>query len=247
MRGHGRAVDGRGLWWKQVARNKRTVALNLGRTEGAELLLELVREADVLVENFRPGTLERWGLSPQILLERNPRLVIVRVTGFGQEGPYRDRPAFGTLVEAMSGFAYLTGQPDGPPTLPPFGLADSISGMAGVSATLMALYHRDVVSGRGQVVDLDLLGPMTMAIGPAPAALRQDRRRAAAAGQPLGQQRAPQPLPHGRTATGSRSRRAPIASPRGYCVSSGIQQSSTSRGSPQAPSGRSTPICSMSS
>jgi crotonobetainyl-CoA:carnitine CoA-transferase CaiB-like acyl-CoA transferase len=168
MRGHGRAVDGHGLWWKEIGRNKRTIGLHLGREEGAAVLLDLVRHADVLVENFRPGTFERWGLGPDRLLEVNPRLVIVRVTGFGQEGPYRDRPAFGTLVEAMSGFAHLTGQPDGPPTLPAFGLADSIAGMAGVSAVMMALYHRDARGGSGQVVDLSLLEPIVTAVGPAP-------------------------------------------------------------------------------
>jgi crotonobetainyl-CoA:carnitine CoA-transferase CaiB-like acyl-CoA transferase len=168
MRGHGRAVDGQGLWWKEISRNKRTVGLHLGRDEGADLLLELVRDADVLVENFRPGTLERWGLGPDRLHEVNPGLIVVRVTGFGQDGPYRDRPAFGTLVEAMSGFAHLTGQADGPPTLPAFGLADSIAGMAGVSAVTMALYHRDARGGPGQVIDLSLLEPIMTAVGPAP-------------------------------------------------------------------------------
>lgn len=168
MRGHGRSVDGHGLWWKEISRNKRTIGLNLGREEGAALLLDLVRDADVLVENFRPGTLERWGLGPERLHEANPGLVIARVTGFGQDGPYRDRPAFGTLVEAMSGFAHLTGQPDGPPTLPAFGLADSIAGMAGVAAVMMALYHRDARGGAGQIIDLSLLEPIVSAVGPAP-------------------------------------------------------------------------------
>jgi crotonobetainyl-CoA:carnitine CoA-transferase CaiB-like acyl-CoA transferase len=168
MRGHGQAVDGQGLWWKEVGRNKRTVGLYLGDPEGAELLLELVREADVLVENFRPGTLERWGLSWEILRGANPRLVLLRVTGFGQDGPYAGRPAFGTLVEAMSGFAYLTGHPDGPPTLPAFGLADSIAGMAGSCAVMMALYHRDACGGSGQVIDLSLLEPIMTAVGPGP-------------------------------------------------------------------------------
>lgn len=168
MRGHGRSVDGHGLWWKEISRNKRTIGLNLGREEGAALLLDLVRDADVLVENFRPGTLERWGLGPERLHEANPGLVIARVTGFGQDGPYRDRPAFGTLVEAMSGFAHLTGQHDGPPTLPAFGLADSIAGMAGVAAVMMALYHRDARGGAGQVIDLSLLEPIVSAVGPAP-------------------------------------------------------------------------------
>jgi crotonobetainyl-CoA:carnitine CoA-transferase CaiB-like acyl-CoA transferase len=168
MRGHGLAVDGVGLWWKEVARNKRTIGLYLGDPEGAELLLRLVESADVLVENFRPGTLERWGLGWERLREVNPRLVLLRVTGFGQTGPYAQRPAFGTLVEAMSGFAYMTGQPDGPPTLPAFGLADSIAAMAGASAVTMALYHRDARGGQGQVIDLSLLEPIMTAVGPAP-------------------------------------------------------------------------------
>ena len=168
MRGHGRAVEGYGLWWKEIARNKRTIGLYLGASDGAELLLELVRSSDVLVENFRPGTLERWGLSWDVLREANPGLILLRVTGFGQEGPYASRPAFGTLVEAMSGFAYMTGHPDGPPTLPAFGLADSIAGIAGASAVSMALYHRDARGGQGQVIDLSLLEPIMTAVGPAP-------------------------------------------------------------------------------
>lgn len=168
MRGHGRAKDGYGLWWKEVARNKRTIGLHLGVPEGADVLLELVKHADVLVENFRPGTFERWGLSPEQLHAVNPALIIARVTGFGQDGPYSARPAFGTLVEAMSGFAHLTGPADGPPTLPAFGLADSIAAMAGSSAVLMALYHRDARNGGGQVIDLSLLEPIMAAVGPAP-------------------------------------------------------------------------------
>jgi crotonobetainyl-CoA:carnitine CoA-transferase CaiB-like acyl-CoA transferase len=170
MRGHGPSLDGSGIWWKEVARNKRTVAIDLGRPEGASLLLDLVRGADVLVENFRPGTLERWGLGWDELRAVNPGLILLRVTGFGQQGPYSGRPAFGTLVEAMSGFAHLTGQPDGPPTLPAFGLADSIAGIAGASAVSMALYHRDAHGGggEGQVIDLSLLEPIMMAVGPGP-------------------------------------------------------------------------------
>lgn len=168
MRGHGRSVDGHGLWWKEISRNKRTIGLYLGDPQGAEVLLDLVRGSDVLVENFRPGTLERWGLSWEVLCEANPGLILLRVTGFGQEGPYAARPAFGTLVEAMSGFAFMTGQPDGPPTLPAFGLADSIAGMAGASAVSMALYHRDARGGQGQMIDLSLLEPIMSAVGPAP-------------------------------------------------------------------------------
>jgi len=168
MRGHGRSVDGHGLWWKELARNKRTVGLDLRSDEGADVFRALVRGADVVVENFRPGTLERWGLGPEVLHGLNPGLILLRVTGFGQDGPYADRPAFGTLVEAMSGFAFLTGEADGPPQLPAFGLADSIAAMAGVSAVMMALYHRDARGGGGQVIDMSLLEPIMTAIGPAP-------------------------------------------------------------------------------
>lgn len=168
MRGHGRDVDGHGLWWKEVGRNKRTVGLYLGDEEGAQVMRDLVATADVLVENFRPGTLERWGLGWEELSAINPGLVLLRVTGFGQDGPYANRPAFGTLVEAMSGFAFMTGQPDGPPTLPAFGLADSIAGITGASAVSMALYHRDARGGSGQVIDMTLLEPIMTAVGPAP-------------------------------------------------------------------------------
>ncbi len=128
-RSHGHAKDGVGLWWKLLGRNKKCVTLYLGNRRGAELFLELARDADVVIENFRPGTLERWGLGPDRLHELNPRLVLARVTGFGQFGPLSSRPGFGTLAEAMSGFAHITGQPDGPPTLPPFGLADGITAL----------------------------------------------------------------------------------------------------------------------
>jgi crotonobetainyl-CoA:carnitine CoA-transferase CaiB-like acyl-CoA transferase len=168
MRGHGASKDGHPLWWKEISRNKRTIGLSLSAPEGARLFLRLAERADVLVENFRPGTLERWGAGPEWLHEVNPRLVIVRVTGFGQTGPYSSRPGFGTLAEAMSGFAHLTGEPDGPPMLPAFGLADSIAGIAASSATMMALWHRDHNGGRGQVVDLSLLEPIMTAVGPGP-------------------------------------------------------------------------------
>lgn len=165
MRGHGLSKGGIPLWWKMVSRNKRTVAIDLREREGAEVFTALAREADVVVENFRPGTLERWGLGYDVLSEGNPGLVLLRVTGFGQSGPYSSRPAFGTLVEAMSGFAHLTGQADGPPTLPAFGLADSIAGIAGTAAVAMALLHV-ARGGTGQVIDLDLLTPIMTAVGP---------------------------------------------------------------------------------
>lgn len=167
MRGHGPSKKGIPLWWKEISRNKRTVGLNLSAPEGADILLRLARTADVLVENFRPGTLERWGLGPETLHEVNPRLVIVRITGFGQQGPYAGRAGFGTLAEAMSGFAHLTGEADGPPTLPAFGLADSICGIAASAATMMALWAREK-SGRGEVVDMSLLEPIMTAVGPGP-------------------------------------------------------------------------------
>ncbi|MBO4160372.1 CaiB/BaiF CoA transferase family protein [Micromonospora antibiotica] len=168
MRGHGKSRDGHPLWWKEISRNKRTVGLSLSAPEGAALLLRLAARADVLVENFRPGTLERWGVGPQELHRVNPGLVIARITGFGQTGPYAGRAGFGTLAEAMSGFAHLTGAADGPPSLPAFGLADSICGIAASSAVMMALWHRDRTSGAGQVIDMSLLEPIMTAVGPGP-------------------------------------------------------------------------------
>ncbi|HEV1998775.1 MAG TPA: CoA transferase, partial [Candidatus Dormibacteraeota bacterium] len=135
---------------------------------GQEIFLELVRRADVVVENFRPGTLERWNLGYARLSEVNPGLVLARITGFGQVGPYRQRAGFGTLAEAMSGFAHITGQPDGPPTLPPFGLADGISALAGAMAVMIALYHRDARGGSGQVIDLAIIEPILTVLGPQP-------------------------------------------------------------------------------
>lgn len=166
MRGHGESKDGIPLWWKEVSRNKRTVGLSLSDPDGAAVFLALVATADVVVENFRPGTLERWGLGPDVLLEANPGLIVVRVTGFGQEGPYASRAGFGTLAEAMSGFAHLTGEADGPPTLPAFGLADSICGIAVSSAVSMALVARERNGGHGQVIDASLLLPIMTAVGP---------------------------------------------------------------------------------
>ena len=172
MRGHGHSKNGVPLWWKEISRNKRTVALDLKAESGAEVFRRLAATADVVVENFRPGTLERWGIGPEVLQKDNPGLVLVRLTGFGQTGPYASRAGFGTLAEAMSGFADATGDPDGPPTLPAFGLADTICGIAASSATLMALRHRDR-TGRGQVVDMNILQPIMTAVGPAPTVYQQ--------------------------------------------------------------------------
>ncbi|TAM60125.1 CoA transferase [bacterium] len=168
IRSHGADKDGHGLLWKLVGRNKRTVTLDLSKPEGAELLLRLVERSDVLIENFRPGVMERWNLGWEQLHAHNPRLVMLRATGFGQFGPYAKRPGFGTLAEAMSGFAAITGEPDGPPTLPPFGLADGIAGLAGAMAIAFALYHRDARGGDGQMIDLAIIEPILTVLGAQP-------------------------------------------------------------------------------
>jgi crotonobetainyl-CoA:carnitine CoA-transferase CaiB-like acyl-CoA transferase len=165
LRTHGAQKDGVGLWWKQLSRNKLCVTLNLSHAEGQELLIRLAEGADVLVENFRPGVMERWGLGYDRLYERNPRLVMLRTTGFGQFGPYAGRPGFGTLAESLSGFAAMTGSRDGPPTLPPFGLADGIAGLAGAFAVMSALYNRDSGAGLGQAIDLAIIEPILMVLG----------------------------------------------------------------------------------
>lgn len=168
VRNHGPAKDGIPLWWASLARNKKTVALNIGSPAGAEVLKRMVEQADVLIENFRPGTMERWGLGPEVLQAINPKLVYARVTGFGQFGPYSTRPGFGTLAESMSGFAAITGEPDGPPTLPPFGLADGIAALTTSQAIMTALYHRDANGGKGQVIDMAIIEPIMSILGPQP-------------------------------------------------------------------------------
>ena len=164
-RGHGPAKDGVGLWWKTLSRNKRLVAIDLSRPDGAALLRELAADADVLIENFRPGTLERWGLGPDVLMAANERLVVARVTGFGPTGPYASRPGFGTLAEAMSGFAELNGEPGGAPLLPPLALADGVTGLATAFAIMAALRARET-SGRGQIIDSSLVEPLMTLLGP---------------------------------------------------------------------------------
>ncbi|MEU1039524.1 CaiB/BaiF CoA transferase family protein [Streptomyces sp. NPDC005551] len=166
-RGHGPSKDGVGLWWKLLGRNKRTITLDLSSPGGRDTLLRLAATADVVVENFRPGTLEKWGLGWEQLSAANPRLVLARVTGFGQSGPYAHRPGFGTLAEAMSGFAAITGEPGAPPTLPPFGLADSIAGLTTAYAVMTALTARDR-TGEGQVVDMAIIEPILTVVGPQP-------------------------------------------------------------------------------
>ena len=153
------------LWWKLAGRNKRSVVLDLKDAADSARMRALIGSADVLVENFRPGTLERLGLAPDDLLARNPRLVITRVTGFGQDGPYAGRPGFATLAEALSGFAGINGEPDGAPLLPPIALTDEVTGLAAAFATMVAVH-----SGVGQVVDVNLLESLAQLMGPLVAA-----------------------------------------------------------------------------
>jgi len=163
-RSHGKAKGNIPLWWKLIGRNKRAITLYLGSPEGQALFRRLVADADVVIENFRPGTLERWSLGYDELSRINPRLVLVRVTAYGQFGPYSNRPGFGTIAEAMSGFASITGSPDGPPTLPPFGLADGIAGISSALAAMMAIHAR-TSTGRGQVADVALIEPILTVLG----------------------------------------------------------------------------------
>ena len=164
-RGHGPSKDGAGLWFKTLARNKRLITLDLSAPEGAALFLRLAERSDVVLENFRPGTLERWGLGWDELSAVNPRLVLARVSGFGQTGPSARRPGFGTLAEALSGFASLNGEPAGPPLLPPLALADGVAGLATAFSILAALRAREQ-TGRGQVVDTSLIEPLLALLGP---------------------------------------------------------------------------------
>ncbi len=173
VRLHGHSKKGVPLTWKVISRNKRAITLNLSKPEGQELLLALLAKADVFVENFRPGTLEGWNLGWERLHAHNPKLVLLRMTGFGQFGPYANRPGFGTLAESMSGFAHITGQPDGPPTLPAFPLADGTAGLAGAAAVMMVLYHRDLGGGQGQMIDVALIEPLLRILGAQPSVFDQ--------------------------------------------------------------------------
>ena len=166
LRGLGWHRDGVSLWWAHANRNKRGVTIKLSHPRGRDLMLRLLADADVLIENFRPGTLDRWGLDWDTLHGTNPRLVVARVTGFGQTGPYRNRPGFGTLAESMSGFAHINGYPDGPPTLPPFALADGIAALSAAFSIQTALYWRDTAGGVGQEIDLSIFEPLFWILGP---------------------------------------------------------------------------------
>ena len=160
LRTWGARRDGVGLVWKSVGRNKKCVTLDLRSAEGREVLHQLLDVSDVLVANTRPSTLKRWQLDYESVHARHPELVMLHITGYGRGGPASDRPGYGTLAEAMSGFAHVTGQPGGPPTLPPFMLADGVASLAATYAVMMALYHRDVHGASGQLVDVSLIEPL---------------------------------------------------------------------------------------
>jgi crotonobetainyl-CoA:carnitine CoA-transferase CaiB-like acyl-CoA transferase len=167
LRTLGWSKDGVSLWWALVGRNKRSITLDFGHDQGQELAKRILADADVFIEGFRPGTLERWNLAPATLHELNPGLVIVRTSGFGQTGPYRNLPGFGTLAESISGYAYMNGWPDGPPTLPPFALADGVASLTGAYAVMYALWWREHGgNGQGQVIDLSIYEPLFWILGP---------------------------------------------------------------------------------
>jgi len=161
---NGRYKDGISLTWKFYGRNKRTLVIDFATDEGRRQLLDLVRVADIVVENFRPDTLEKWGLGWEELRAVNPTLIMVRISGFGQQGPNRKRPGFGTIAESMAGFAALNGWPDGPPTLPPGGLADTTAAMAATISALAALHRRET-SGEGEMIDVSLIDPLFTLLG----------------------------------------------------------------------------------
>jgi len=159
-------VEGVSIHWKVYARNKKSITVNMRSDRGRTILLDLVKTSQMLVENFLPGTLEQWQLGPEVLHAANPKLVIVRISGWGQSGPDRSVPGFGSLVEARSGFAAMNGFADRPPVLPPLALADMVAGLYGAVAALVALRHCEVDQGKGQVVDLPLFDPLLSILGP---------------------------------------------------------------------------------
>lgn len=166
MRFWGENKKGVGLYYKVINRNKKSVTADLRTPIGVEIVKRLVRTADVVIENYRPGTLEKWGLGYDVLSEVNPRIVMLRITGFGQTGPYSHKPGFGTLAEAFAGAAHITGFPDRPPLLPAFGLGDSTAGLAGAFLTMVALFERERHGGRGQVVEFAIYEPLLTLLGP---------------------------------------------------------------------------------
>lgn len=148
--------DGTSVWWQVQSRNKRSIALDLRSAEGQDIARQLIAQADVLIENFRPGTLESWGMDYETLSKTNPGLVMLRISGYGQTGPYRDLPGFGAIGEAMGGLRHLTGEPDRIPVRCGISIGDTLAALHGTIGVLMALYHRKVNGGQGQVIDVAL-------------------------------------------------------------------------------------------
>lgn len=166
VRNIGRFKDGEGLWWRVTSRNKRVIAADIGKPEGAEIVRRLAKSADVLIENFRPGRFASYGLDYASLSKANPGLVMLHISGYGQDGPYRHKPGMGTLAEAFSGFAMVTGEADRPPTLPQFPFADGVAAMMGAYAVMAALWSREKNGGHGDEIDLNLYEPMLALMGP---------------------------------------------------------------------------------
>jgi crotonobetainyl-CoA:carnitine CoA-transferase CaiB-like acyl-CoA transferase len=157
------------LWWKLVNRGKRSLVLDLKQTSDLAVLKELIDSADLLIENMRPGKIEQLGLDPAELIKRNPKLVVLRVSGFGQSGPYAQKPGFATIAEALSGLSGLLGEPDGGPLLPPIALTDEVTALVGSFSAMMAIFHAKQ-TGQGQVVEIDLVNSVLQIMGPLPAA-----------------------------------------------------------------------------
>jgi crotonobetainyl-CoA:carnitine CoA-transferase CaiB-like acyl-CoA transferase len=166
IRNWGHKKNGVPLAWKSHGRGKRLLSVNLNKPDGQKIIKKIASQVDIMIESYRPGKLEEWGLGYETLSEQNEKLILVRVTGWGQNGPYKDYPGFGTLAEAISGFAHITGLADGPPTLPSFALADGIAAVVGTYAVMMALYHRDVHNAPGQVIDLSIFESIFSVLGP---------------------------------------------------------------------------------
>src|SRR3984957_7587297 len=164
LRTWGHRKDGVGLVWKSCSRNRRCITLDLRQVEGQELFHQLLAVSDVLVVGNRPSALTRWGLDYRSVHAQHPELVMLHISGYGRGGPHSDRPGFGTLAEATSGVAQVTGHPDGPPQLPPFMLADGVAAQSATWAVMMALYHRDLHGGGGQLVDVNLVEPLARLI-----------------------------------------------------------------------------------
>ena len=167
LRNFGFEVDGINPWWKTYARNKKLITLNISKEAGRDILYQLLEDTDIFIENFRPGRLEEWGINIDELQSKYPKLIIVRVSGYGQTGPYANQPGFGTLMEAMSGFAEMTGENDGPPTLPQFALADTFAGFYAALSAMFAIYNRDIVqTQKGQVIDVSIWESLFSVLGP---------------------------------------------------------------------------------